>query len=300
MQNNSCVPLHAPAPDHTDGLREAKRPGRWDRRFSAKAALFFTVLTAVLGCGPVVGYPLGPVTTTAGNPQAYQYLTGNWQFTTTDANGQTFSAMAGYLYEDTTSTNGMHDASSLLQAVPGSCYEGAAVIPSTGSLTKTALVLNSFSVNGQDLGMNLTEDATATHLNGTYKVFGGCGNEDTGTVAGVRYAPVDGTYMGQGSPGQELSLTLTQSTSPDGFGGFPVSGNAVFKGVSCFTTGTVQTSASSVLGSAFIIQITAADGAAVSLRGAFDTAASTLTLASATITGDSCAATLSVTSLQTS
>ena len=293
-------------PDNSRAPRRATAPGNPNPKprskpcltAPAKAGLLFTLSAGILGCGPTVGFPLGAVTSTSADPPGYQYLTGNWQFTTTDGNGQTFTAMAGYLYESTTGSNGAHDASSLLQAVPGSCFQGAAVIPSTGSLTGNALVLASFSVNGQDLGINLMKDATATHLTGTYKVFGGCADGDTGTITGVRYAPVNGTYKGQGTAAQELSVTLTQSTSPDGSGGSPLSGSADFAGIPCFSTGTVQTSASSVLGSSFTIQIAAADGAALLLQGTFDTAASTLTLTNASIAGDACAGIVSLKALQ--
>lgn len=277
-------------------MNKAKLRRRRDLRCLRTAALLLIVLPEIGGCG-FVGYPDNSVPPDPG----YKYLTGNWQFTATDTSGRTFSALAGFIGEATTGSNGTHDATSILQTVPGSCYVGASLLPSSGYVTDTSLILNSFSINGQYVDMTLTKDSTATHLTGTFQASGGCANGATGTMTGVRYTPVTGAYTGQdSSTAQRLVLTLAQSATPDGDGQSPLSGTATVAGIPCFTTGTVEDSASSVLGSVFTIKIAAADGATVSVQGTFDTGASTLTVSSATITGDSCAGNLNLTTLQKS
>lgn len=294
MLNSDDVSIGETIPRHADEEQRAKLQRGRNLRFVVGATVCLATLSGIAGCGGTVGYPLTSVTP----PSGYQYLTGNWQFTATDSSGQAFSALAGFINESSTGSNGTHDAISILEIVPASCYQGAPLLPSSGYVSTTSLVLNSFSVNGQYVSMNLTKDTSAKHLTGAYQVAGGCANGATGTVTGVRYAPITGTYTGQGNNTQGLVLTLTQSATPDGNGGSPLSGTAAFTGISCFTTGAVQSSMSSALGSAFTLQIAAADGGSVALQGTFDTGASTLTISSAAITGDSCAGNLNVTNLQ--
>ena len=233
------------------------------------------------GCGSPVGFSLG--TNNAAS------LTGNWQFTATDATGAAaFTSFAGFIDQTTAA-----DLTAVFQVQPGTCYLGATTVPASGTVNGTTVSMSSFAINGQYV--YITSSATATHnaLTGTYQISGGCANGATGTISGTRYAPVTGTYTGSlGSPEKTASLTLTQGPLGNGSGYSPVTGSATVKGVSCFTTATLNDNSGYVIGSSAQLTFTAADGESLAVLGTIDTQAKFITIASATISGGACAGSL--------
>jgi hypothetical protein len=237
-----------------------------------------------------------------GSGANYIYLTGNWQFQTTTTTAPVpFTSLAGFINEqgDKPGVNDLTTAA--LQAQPSGCYLGAPVlplgspvIPMQGATQGTALGLRSFSVNGQFLTLNATKDATATHLNGTWVVNGGCANGAAGTITGTQYAPLSGTFSGAisgSTPAKTLQLSLSQFATGTGDGVFPVTGTATMTGFACFTTGTLASTDGSVIGSSAALTFSTNDMSGpvtMALTGSFDPTAKTLTLTSVQVNGGSC------------
>ncbi len=225
---------------------------------------------------------------------SYVYLTGNWQIDMTNTTAPVpFTALSGFINEqgDNPGTDDLTTAA--LQAKPGDCYVSAVTIPLQGSTQGDHLGLHSFSVNGQFVTISATKDSTATHFTGTYTVSGGCANGAAGTLSGTKYAPLTGTYTGPitgSSPAKTIQLALTQYTTGTGDGVFLISGTAAFTGFTCFTQGTMPSTAGWVSGSSASLTFNTNDasGAQVVLTGTFDSTAHTLTLSSVQITGGSC------------
>jgi hypothetical protein len=228
-------------------------------------------------------------------------VSGNWEFQTTQSGGPgTFTSLAGFINQQGNSGTDSNFTTAALQAYGNSssaCYNSPAAIPLDGSVFGTQVGLRSFSVDGQFLSISATADSTGTHMTGSYVVSGGCADGAKGTITGTAYAPVTGTYSGPitpSSPAQTVRLALTQTDPGTGEGIFLITGSAAFTGFSCFTTGTLVSPNSIVIGSSISLTIHTNDsnGANVVLTGTIDPAADTLTMNSAIISGGSCQGTL--------
>ena len=246
------------------------------------------------GCGGNIVVQVGPATPTPPIP-GYSYLTGNWQMTVSNATGHpSFSALAGFIDETTVKTGTSDATNAIFQLTPDSCFVGGTTLPLTGGVSAGTVSLRSFSDTGQFVTIQGTEDATATNFTGTFTIGGGCSNGASGTIVGVRFDALTGTYTGSfasatGAPA--VALSVTQSAFADGKGFSPLSGNATFSGISCFSAATLA-SGSSVIGSTVQLNITASDGETVLLSGTMDPAASTVTITSGQISGGSCSGSL--------
>lgn len=229
------------------------------------------------------------------NPGTPTGLTGNWKFQVTTPSGTVpFTSLAGFINE-TSATSGSSDSvTAALQAQSTTCFLGTTLIPLQGTVKQNQLSLYSFSVVGQFVSINATEDSTDTHLSGTYSIGGGCSDGASGALTGTRYAPLTGTYSGSvtgSNPAKMIHLNLSQQQQGLGDGTFSISGSATISGFSCFTKGTLLSTESSVLGSAVNLTLSTDDlnGAQIALSGTFDPAADTVSLNSIRITGGSCA-----------
>jgi hypothetical protein len=254
---------------------------------------YLGTLVLLGGCG-YSGFPLGAGTPTPAKPSEI----GNWQITATSTAGTSpFSALAGWIYEPTDTTAATQ---SVFQATPdkSTCFTSATILPSQGTLTGTALVLNGFSVNAQYVTINATQDATAAHLTGTYVVRGGCANGATGSLTGTRYAALTGTYQGALASGQSLVLMTTQDAYPNGIGQFPMSGSVTVNGSTCLTAATVDTTSSYVIGSAVSLALVSPAGLRLQLSGTFSEDATSISVASLTVTSGTCADTFSTGTLR--
>lgn len=228
-------------------------------------------------------------------------ISGNWQLQVTPRSGPApFTSLAGFIDEQGTGSSPFTTAG--FQAQPGSCYTDATTVPMYGTTTGSGLNLVSFAVNNQVLTLNVQVDSTNSHFSGNYSIKGGCANGASGTVTGVEYSPVKGTYAGPitgSNPAATASLALTQYTQGNGDGTFLVSGTATFTGISCFSQGTLAAQNGAVLGDTIDLTFTTNDpgGAQVQMQGTFDTAASTLTFSSIQVNGGSCPGSLGTATL---
>ena len=271
---------------------------RW--RIRPQTAL---LLPALLLCGEPLGCVKGAVSPSgvsssgssgssaaAGN---HVNMTGNWGFTATATQGPLpFSTLSGFVYEDYDNQATDYGTGSLLPTSTG-CFANAGTVPMQGGVTGGELQVSSFEVNGQILSIGGSEDSSGASFTGTYSVQGGCGNGDNGTLAGVRYSPLTGSYAGMlnGASSQQVQLMLTQFAGGTGSADFLVSGTASFTGFGCFSQGTLPANgAGSVSGGSASLTFATNDpgGAQLQLLGTFDPSATTISLSSVQIIGGSC------------
>lgn len=265
----------------------------WLRRASANLLLWSAAI-AFTGCATIkIPNDRSPAPSTG--------LTGNWQFQVSPTGGPVpFTSLAGFINETEGNSTDGNPVTAVLQAVPSTCFLGTTIIPLQGTVKTDDLNLRSFSIVGQFVTLTATEDSTFTHLNGTYNVGGACADGAAGTITGVRYSPLTGTYAGSitgSNPPKTLSLSLTQSSEGQGDGSFLVSGTAAFNGISCFTRGTVTGPDSHIVGEAVSLTLTTENNAQVVLSGTIDSAARTLSLSSMQVNGGSCSGSLGAASL---
>jgi hypothetical protein len=219
--------------------------------------------------------------------------TGNWQFNLTSSSGAAlFPYLSGYLREDSA---GNYVDAELTETSSSGCFIGTNAISADGTVSGTALTLDSFSVNDQFLEMNGTMNATGSSMTGTYSVSGGCAAGDSGTFTGALYSQLTGTYTGSidnASSSETISLKLQQNSSGNGNGVLLVAGTATFSGISdCFTSGTIVAPAGYISGNMTQLVFTDTNGNAIQLKGSIDAAADTLTLSSIAMISGSCAGT---------
>jgi hypothetical protein len=254
------------------------------------------LLLLVTGCGAII-IPFGP----PGTPvTSYGSLTGDWVFQATPTSGSApFASMAGYI-DQAQASNGTSSSTAAFQLQsPSSCYLGATLVPWYGDVETTTFNLNSFDVNAQFITVTGTKNSTGTTLTGTYSIAGGCANGAAGTITGTRYAPMNGTYSGTGTPGA-VQLTLAESATGTGSGTFLITGTATFGGISCFSSGTLSGTSGSILGNAAILDFTTNEAAQsqLVLTGTIDPLASTFTVSSMQVTGGNCSGNLGTATLQ--
>ena len=253
----------------------------------------FLVTLCLGGCG-TVRYPLAsnapaPVATSPAGPA---FLTGNWQITTEPTKSSSpFASLAGFVYENMVATAAGNPTTAVFQLSPGACYMGAIGVPLAGTVENSSLSLDSFPINGQELHIVATANASATQFTGTYQVSGGCADGATGTLVGLRFEPLAGTYTGVFSQGQaapSAALTLLQASLGDGRGFSDLGGTASFTNIACFESAAVTPTDSYVVGKTVSLTFAATDGETVRMTGTLDQGASTLTFTDVNITGGAC------------
>jgi hypothetical protein len=271
-------------------------PGRF---FSGRTLLLRILISMVLfplapglvGCFSTVESPSDG--TVASGPTT---LTGNWQFQLSPTGGALpFASLAGSIDEQTTGTSsGFPLTASLQYAQPSTCFLGYPLIPLHGSLTAAQLYLYSFTVDAQFLTLTATANSNDSQLSGTYVVNGGCTDNASGSLTGVKYAPLTGTYTGSltGGSANSLTATLSQSDAANGDGTFSVVGSVALAGVPCFSTGTLAGQSGFVIGQSVNLSFLDSDNSQLTIVGTFDPAADTITVSSINIVGGNCAGSL--------
>ena len=226
-------------------------------------------------------------------PDPYANMSGNWQLEATATSGSVpFNSLSGYVSELAVNATA-HATQVAFLVTSNGCFADTKTVPLSGNVEEPNISLSSFSIEGQVLTLTATKNEAATSLSGTYSVAGGCGDGEAGTITGLRYAPLTGTYTGPlaSDPAKTLTLNLSQYADGTGTGTFLVTGSASMTGFACFTSGTLgATGAGYVSGSMAVLTFNTNDpsGAQLALTGTFDTAASTLTVNSIQVTAGSC------------
>lgn len=274
-------------------IKQKSNVARW---FCLGLAITSTVV-GLSGCKVPTGGSGGSGTPGQPDPN-HIYSTGNWQIQATPTTGVApFVALGGFINESGTDP-GINDlTTAAFQAQSTTCYVSTPTIPLEGAVLGYQLGLRSFNVDGQIVTISAAEDATVSHLTGTYSVAGGCADGASGVLDGVKYSSLTGNYkgaLGETASAETIQLSLTQFLQGTGDGTFLVSGSGTFVGVPCFTQATLASSDGGVVGSAVKLSFVTNDptSARLILTGTITPDAKTLILAAATVTGGSCAGSL--------
>jgi hypothetical protein len=196
-----------------------------------------TLAIALTGCGGIASSDIAALTQ------------GNWSVTAQSSNSNTpVFNVGGNLTQVGQALSGtMHVAGS-------PCFDVSQPVLFTGNLVARQVTLTSAEVNGQVISLGATETASSA-LSGTYTITGGCGDRDSGTVAGHAVPAINGTWSGSvsgsGGPNVSVAMALTQASVASADGTFALSGNLTFTGSSCSVSGTVNDS--SIAGSYIVL-----------------------------------------------
>jgi len=136
--------------------------------------------------------------------------------------------------------------------VSSSCYSQHFLneIPMTGTIDPGGnLALSGKAVNGTIISLHATVTRDSQLAGGTYSVVGGgCEKGDEGTLAGSKFAGLNGRYIGtmrssSGGMTTDIVASFSQTAGPDSKGYMRLNGTGTFMGSPCFTSTTIwQTS----------------------------------------------------------
>jgi len=164
------------------------------------------------------------------------------------------------------------------------CYSSLGVdVPMSGSIDKNGVITaTSLSVNGQVFAFTGTSSANGTGISGgKYTITGGCAGGDSGSIMGIRYAALTGTFAGSvrsmGGLQVQASAALAK-IAPATNGYIPKSGTVTFSGSPCFGLTTIANPAtdSRIIGNFFFVTLTADFQTKVRVTGSFDANAKVL------------------------
>jgi hypothetical protein len=207
-----------------------------------KPALFillsFTLL--ITGCSPGRLFQTG-----AGGSGTITPFNGNFSFTATSQVTSTVFIIGGSLKSDATGavTGTMHVAGS-------TCFNPQTdVVPLTGTITSAgAFTATSSAVTNQVISFTATISADGTTISaGTFTITGGCATGEHGTLTGFEVASLTAaSYTGSFISGSNTitvsSSPLTQATTANPQGQFPLTGTLAFSTSTCgLTSATIQT-----------------------------------------------------------
>ena len=216
-------------------------------KVAAAVATFTAVAAGLIGCG---GQSM---------PSSAMNITGNWELEATPAGSTTAAnAVRVYLPVYLIANSGNVSGMVLLPPTPdlicaGNCCGGtlSAMNPSlTGTVDANGnLALGSANPPGAAVFNMKGMVSGATLSNGSFTLTGMCGAQ--GTMAGIEYPPIDGTYTGAMASqnlGQSFTVTLvlSQSSGPNASGFLGLTGSLSPTGYSCLASTALQVSTSFV------------------------------------------------------
>ncbi|HVN94593.1 MAG TPA: hypothetical protein VMT38_12910 [Terracidiphilus sp.] len=217
------------------------------------AALFFAA--CVITCGLMGCSATHLILTTQSSPVNYN-LTGNWVLTVSPGSGATVP-IAIFLTENSGSVSGLAvgPAATDLLVYPDGCV-GSPI----GPFTNVALTGTVDSEGNLKLATaaNAVPSATMTATvsgsslsNGAFAIKGAASCAPQGSMTGIEYAIVNGTYSGtvtSQATGQSFTVTATlqQSPLPNAEGLLALTGTATVSGYPCIPSGATAISASFV------------------------------------------------------
>ncbi len=250
------------------------------------------LLPFLAGCGSGSSLTTGPTSAA---------LTGNWQFAASSApaSASQVAALSGSLQVVDASSSALpstvrgvvHTVALPSQRAASLCVPSSEAIAVTGSTAKDGtLTLTSASFgSGSVLTVRGTFDAaTRTLGNAQFGIAGGsCGVAMQPMIA-TQYKPINGIYTGTftsvSGSAVAVSAQLTQTSSADANGSFSLSGTGTFGQSACLSSPVVTSS--TVSGNSVAWTYTdPGTGAQVDASGSFDSTATTLTIATYTLSG---------------
>ena len=206
------------------------------RKLALFTVLSFTLL--ITGCSP--GKLFQPGTGSGGSITPFN---GNFSLTATSQVTSTVFIVGGSLKSDATGavTGTMHVAGS-------TCFNPQTdVVPFTGTITSAgAFTATSSAVSTQVISFTATISADGSTINaGTFTITGGCATGEHGTLTGFEVASLTASYTGSFVSGSNtitvISSPLTQATTANAQGQFPLTGTLAFSTSTCgLTSATIQ------------------------------------------------------------
>lgn len=218
------------------------------KKFCTIAAILFLAFAASCGGG-------GGTSHTDPIPN-YTSITGNWELVTTSGiSSNQPSLVGGSIISNGGTVTGIVHVAPTTDIFGTGCFNLYDNVALSGTIdTNNNVTLTSASINGQVIAATLTVTPDGNAMQGTYTISGGCAGGDHGTIAGLRFPDVSGTWSGSVKSSttnitQSLSGTLTQTTGANANGIFPISGTVNFPGSACFTSAQTVAPSSTDLGS---------------------------------------------------
>jgi hypothetical protein len=216
-------------------------------------------------------------------------LIGNWQFQATSTGNPPFTSLSGFVNEPGIAGDSTLTTASL-QIQSNSCFSGTKVVDFEGFTKAPLAQLTSFPSNSQTITLGLSQQCTGVSLCGTFTIAGGCADQATGSIVGVKYTQLSGTFSGAASSTASLKISISQSSQGTGQGSLQVSGTMAFTGLPCSTSASIDSTQSYVSGSS--LHLVALTNAAVNPQLVIDStinpAASTMTLNTISFADNSC------------
>lgn len=160
---------------------------------------------------------------------------GNWSIATTSTISGVTSSIGGNLVQSGSAVSG------IMHVNGSNCFDLLADdIVFSGTYSGDTLSLTSASMNNQIVTVRAT--GSGNTLNGTYSIAGGCGGGDKGTIAATHAPSITGTWkstLNQGSAIVAITANLTEASTSDAHGRFPLTGTFTFSGSPCSSGGTI-------------------------------------------------------------
>jgi hypothetical protein len=201
------------------------------RLFAIPALLTLAVLG---GCGS------SPAPTTP--PATYLAISGNWEFiTSAPLLSLPVSNFTGALQSSGGTVTGTLHALDLINFM-SPCVTLNQDLPATGTLdTSGNLTLNVAISGGTAVIKSVLTSNLQFPATGSYVITGGACAQASATSLANQFLPITGTYTGTLTVSGTSSTTaatavLTQSTTPNADGLFPLSGTIMLAGPACNTT----------------------------------------------------------------
>ena len=227
-------------------------------------------------------------------------LTGNWEFQVSTNGVAPFTKLSGFVNQPTASPDSSNAVTASLLTQSNTCFSGTKVLDFSGYLKGSTAQLVAFPSFDQSATLGLSTQCTGgLSLCGGYTVAGGCADKASGTLLGVRYSDLSGTFSTAVGVMPGLSVQITQPSQGTGQGTFLLSGTATATGATCFTSGTLNPQESTLSGSAVHLSINPAAGATqpLILDGTINADTTTLTINAVTFSGGTCMSSLQQTAL---
>ena len=211
------------------------------------------------GCGGGSKMALPGSGTNAPTPS----VAGNWEFTATpSAMGRPPMMIAGSI------TQAGSTVSSALHVNGTSCISRMTTVSLTGSVAHGNLSLTSAAVDGQVMTLNGSIINAA--FTGTYKIKGGCGDGDQGSVTGMSIPYIANTLSGTFTNSTKGTFSVTgyigQNESASADGTYGMTGSATFD-TPCFKAGTLRAGTyldgSFILGSSVALEFETENGSLI-------------------------------------
>jgi hypothetical protein len=249
----------------------------------SRGAFLALPLAAILGCGS---------SPTASAPAQYLNVNGNWealglQSPPTVGLTTPIAAFMGALQSTNGTVTGTlraFDASNFLNP----CVAFTQDLAATGTLTPAGNFVVTVPISNGTATLTATLSANLqTFTQGSWQIVGGACAMPSTPMAITQYAPVTGTYTGTltaygTTTSTAISAVLTQSTTPDLDGRFPLTGTVTAPGI---CSGTFSLIPEVVSGNGIYTTNTGTLAPAAELTGAFLPDASTFQTAVVNIYG---------------